>query len=611
MHRQPGEKRFRIADLTVDLEEFTVLRQDGRKVELPRLSFDLLVALARRAPAVVSPEELIATVWAGVAVADETLTQRVALLRRALGDEARSPRYLRAVRGRGYQLIPAVQAEGDQEPDPQPGQERNREADQQRNQEPRQEDNWEPGHQPDRGQGTRRSGILAALSVAAGVLVVAGLLLVAAYRQHRDRQDQPAPRLAPPAATAGTTDPAAAVATRSPTGAELVRRADAYLGQHQEANNELAIELYQRALQLDPRNPRALAGLSMALSQRGTKFNQHAGDDQALALAQRALALDPRLGRAHHALGLARDSRGQVRAALAAYQRAASLEAQPAAALASAANLLQVQGHLAAALEADLRAARLGAGDPPVYLEVQVGGTLAALGFEPAATVWFERALELRPDNVFAAAAFAGARLSQGRVREADAIAAGAIARGIRRPELADVRGAVALLAGDMARAKVFFAQALAVAPHDLRARTRLLVLALQEAGARLPAGDQGTAGATLESRRRDLRDLAEALRRGRAEGDEWPDSGVDLALLETAAGNDGAALQALDAAIDLGYRDAGWLELEPMLVALRRDTRFGERLARMRRLVDRERQGVVGAPWLPPALLAGSAARM
>ncbi len=612
MLRQPGEKRFRIADLTVDLEEFTVVHQDGRKVELPRLSFDLLVALARRAPAVVSPEELIATVWAGVAVADETLTQRVALLRRALGDEARSPRYLRAVRGRGYQLVPAVLVEGHQESGQQPGLELDQEHRQTPAQEPGRERHQQPDRKPGEGQGTRRrTGTLAALSVAAVVLLVAGLALVAAYRQHRDRQGQLDPRLAPPAAAAATADPAAPVATRSPTGAELVRRADAYLGQHQEANNELAIELYQRALQLEPRNPQALAGLSMALSQRGTKFNQHGGDDQALALAQRALALDPRLGRAHHALGLARDSRGQVHAALAAYQLAAGLEAQPAAALASAANLLQVQGHLAAALEADVRAARLGAGDPPIYLEVQVGGTLAALGFEPAATVWFERALELRPDNVFAAAAFAAARLSQGRVREADAIAEGAIARGIRRPELADVRGAVALLAGDTARARAFFAQALAVAPHDLRARTRLLVLALQEAGAHLPAGQPVAAGTTLESRRRDLRDLAEALRRGRAEGDEWPDSGLDLALLETAAGDDGAALQALDAAIDLGYRDAGWLELEPMLVALRRDARFGERLARMRRLVDRERQGVVGAPWLPPALLAGSAARM
>lgn len=101
-------ERYRIADLTIDVEGVSVLREDGASLPLPRLSFDLLVALARRAPDVVRSDELVATVWAGVAVSDETLTQRVALLRRALGDEAKNPRYLRAVRGRGYQLVPEV-----------------------------------------------------------------------------------------------------------------------------------------------------------------------------------------------------------------------------------------------------------------------------------------------------------------------------------------------------------------------------------------------------------------------------------------------------------------------------------------------------------------------
>lgn len=38
----------------------------------------------------------------------ETLTQRVKLLRDALGDDPASPRYVAGVRGRGYRLIPPV-----------------------------------------------------------------------------------------------------------------------------------------------------------------------------------------------------------------------------------------------------------------------------------------------------------------------------------------------------------------------------------------------------------------------------------------------------------------------------------------------------------------------
>jgi DNA-binding winged helix-turn-helix (wHTH) protein len=531
-------ERYQVADLTVDVDAVSVTRRDGGTVALPRLSFDLLVALIRRAPAVVLADDLIATVWAGLAVSDETLTQRVALLRRALGDDAKSPRYVRAVRGRGYQVIPEVVALA-----------------------------AEPSRGPTRAQ-RRGPAIAAALILGLGLAVL--LYARAAQRP---------------------SSPEALVTTRLPSVPELLERAGSYLRRHQEHDNELAIELYRRALRIEPDNARALAGLSLAIGQRATKFNRRDGtSEEATELAQRALAIDPRLGQAHHALALALDSRGRVTPALAAYRRAAALEAEPGAALASAANLLQVQGHLAAALEMNVRAARAG-GETPVYLEVQIATTLALLGFDPAAQVWFERAVELHPDNVFAAAAFAQMRLSRARPREADEIAAQAIARGIRRPELPTVRGTAALLAGDTAQAKGFFQEALAVAPGAGRARTRLLLLDNAPEKAR--------------------RALAEEIRRGRAEGDEWPDGSLDEALLAAGAGDAQGALQALDTATALGYRDAGWLLLDPALTALRHDPGFPRRIATIRRLVAAERQRVAGASWLPPSFLDGSAARM
>lgn len=552
-------ERYQIADLTLDVEAVSVLR-NGETIPLPRLSFDLLVALARRAPSVVGFEELIDIVWAGTAVSDETLTQRVALLRRALGDEAKNPRYLRAVRGRGYQLIPEALALPIPAPDgrgrPSPG---------------------EVERKDGRGGGWaspwRRSATAATLA-----LVVIGL--GAWLLSGRSRAQTPS---------------AEAVATRSPGVPELLARAGTYLSLHQERNNELAIELYQRALRLEPENPRALAGLSLALGQRATKFNQRAGEsERALELARRAILVDPRLGLGHHALGLALDSQGQISGAIAAYLRAAELEPQPAGPLASAAHLQQIQGHLAAALETNLRAAREG-GDAPPYLDVQIGSTLALLGFEQASSVWFERALELRPDNVFAAAAFAKARLSQARLREADAIAARAIERGIRRPELPTIRGLVALLEGDEPRARVLFQEALKIEPGFPPAGTRLLLLTRPEAGR--------------------VRELVDAAHRGRAEGDEWPDSAIDEALLEAGLGQQEEALRALDLAIALGYRDAGWLLLDPLLASLRDGPAsrpdFLRRIETIRRLVDAERQRVVGAGWLPPSLLDGSAARM
>jgi len=525
-------ERYRIADLTVDVDAVAVTRdgEPGKQVPLPGLSFDLLVALARRAPSVVTADDLITAVWAGTAVSDETLTQRVALLRRALGDDAKNPRYVRAVRGRGYQLAAAVTALADSMPAP---------------------------------RRLRKTGPAVLATVVAALLALGITLFVVLLH----RRTQPA-----------TTNLAA-----SPSVQELLERAGSYLRRHQEPNNELAIELYQRALHREPDNPQALAGLSLALGQRATKFNRHGGEsDQAVALAQHALARDPRLGLAHHALALAFDSKGQVSKALAGYLRAADLEPEPSAALASAANLLQVQGHLAAALETNLRAAQ-GKGETPIYLEVQMGATLAALGDDQAAAVWFERALELRPDNVFAAAAYARMRLSQNRPREADEIAAQAIRRGIRRPELAAIRGDVALLGGEDRKAKAFYQEALSIAPGFSEAETRLLLLDHREAGAVRP---------DLETR---YRAALAGLRQGRAEGDEWPGGALNEALLATGFGDHAAALHALDIAIDLGARDADWLLLDPMLAGLRKEPAFTGRIERIRGLVAAERQRAGG----------------
>ena len=74
-------------------------------IELPKLSFDLLLALARRSPNVVPGDELMTLVWPGLVVGPETVVQRVKLLRQALGDRPDDPRYVAALRSRGYRLV--------------------------------------------------------------------------------------------------------------------------------------------------------------------------------------------------------------------------------------------------------------------------------------------------------------------------------------------------------------------------------------------------------------------------------------------------------------------------------------------------------------------------
>jgi DNA-binding winged helix-turn-helix (wHTH) protein/TolB-like protein/Tfp pilus assembly protein PilF len=84
------------------------LSRPGERLRIEPKAMEVLMVLAGRAGQVVGRDELLATVWTGVVVGDEALTQSIIKLRRALGDNPRSPAYIETISKRGYRLIAAV-----------------------------------------------------------------------------------------------------------------------------------------------------------------------------------------------------------------------------------------------------------------------------------------------------------------------------------------------------------------------------------------------------------------------------------------------------------------------------------------------------------------------
>lgn len=89
--RQPTG--YQVDDLIIDLGQRRVTRA-GSDIPLPHLSFQLLVTLAHSAPDVVTFDELTERVWPGLVITPETISQRVKLVRDALGDDPQAPRYI-------------------------------------------------------------------------------------------------------------------------------------------------------------------------------------------------------------------------------------------------------------------------------------------------------------------------------------------------------------------------------------------------------------------------------------------------------------------------------------------------------------------------------------
>jgi len=99
---------YRFSDITLDTARRRV-RRGATNIRLGKLTYELLVLLVEAAPRVVTQEEVAKRLWGGRAATQDTIRQRVKLLRKALSDDPDQPRYFSVVRGQGYRLIPDVE----------------------------------------------------------------------------------------------------------------------------------------------------------------------------------------------------------------------------------------------------------------------------------------------------------------------------------------------------------------------------------------------------------------------------------------------------------------------------------------------------------------------
>ena len=81
------------------------LKRGDREVRLTPRSMAVLALLADRPGRVVSKDEFFTTIWHDTAVTDSALATCIQEIRRALGDEARHPRYIETLHRRGYRFV--------------------------------------------------------------------------------------------------------------------------------------------------------------------------------------------------------------------------------------------------------------------------------------------------------------------------------------------------------------------------------------------------------------------------------------------------------------------------------------------------------------------------
>lgn len=107
---------FRLARWRIDPLRGQIRSPRGARRHVSPKAMNVLVCLASKPGEVVSRQALLDEVWGAQSTSGEALTHSVGELRRALGDHADSPEFLRTIPRQGYQLIAEVRSDLEEGP---------------------------------------------------------------------------------------------------------------------------------------------------------------------------------------------------------------------------------------------------------------------------------------------------------------------------------------------------------------------------------------------------------------------------------------------------------------------------------------------------------------
>jgi DNA-binding winged helix-turn-helix (wHTH) protein/Flp pilus assembly protein TadD len=287
----------RVGDWILDPSDGTLASPMARKHLEPKVQAVLLLLIDRRGT-VVSQEEIFREVWRDTYVTATALTRTISMLRQALEDEVRQPRYIETVPKRGYRLIAAVEPASVPEPESRP-----------------------VAAAPARFARRLRHAAAAAATIA--LAIAAG------------HDEQP-------------------MRSHSPGTITAKRRPGIFhdrLWHNTRLGNETAFEYYTRELAQHPGSVDAMAGLATVYVFRaGYRPEPLRWISAGLDTAQRAAAMDPSNLTAVRALAMAELSAGRFKDAIGGFERALQLSPDDQASRTNLGQTLTRTGHLAAAL---------------------------------------------------------------------------------------------------------------------------------------------------------------------------------------------------------------------------------------------------------------------
>jgi len=100
--------RYSFGNFVLERSQQRVLCSDGSELSLTPRLFSALLLFVENADALLEKDVLMRTLWPGLVVEENNLSQTISSLRRALGDDPPGSRYIQTVARRGFRFIATV-----------------------------------------------------------------------------------------------------------------------------------------------------------------------------------------------------------------------------------------------------------------------------------------------------------------------------------------------------------------------------------------------------------------------------------------------------------------------------------------------------------------------
>jgi protein kinase/serine/threonine-protein kinase len=363
-----------------------------------------------------------------------------------------------------------------------------------------------------------------------------------------------------------------------------------YYCRYSKDDNENAILLFKKALELDPAYALAYAGLGNAYSQKAL-MSGFPMDwlDSAIEASNKAISIDPNLSEGFKALGLSYEARSWPQKARDSYERAVELNPNYCDALQGLGNVYSDTGEPAKALIVLKKALPIAAPAMLPNLYYGVGKAYLYLNELEKAVEWLNKCLEIQPGITLdrAHTRWVQAHLLKGEYQRARNQVQKVLSVDPNNLGGMQLAGMVEIWAGDYLKAKEYYQKALQASSVENTG------LALFSSLCRISLGYISLKMGNKEEALRLFNEAEQETEKAMQQGDDYPSLRIEMAIIKSLQGKKSDAYEWLEQAIDMGWRWYAWSLKDPLLEYLHKDSQFQEMMTKVKAMVDEMRKSV------------------